>query len=85
VFSNRAVQTEDYDQSAARAASLVPLSEIYIDANLRRSSHEFARSILITLSARLYAANCWCQLLVWSSNQLQEQPFEVARSAPSFL
>jgi membrane fusion protein (multidrug efflux system) len=37
VFSNRAVQTGDYVQTGQRVASLVPLHEIYIDANFKET------------------------------------------------
>jgi membrane fusion protein, multidrug efflux system len=37
VFSNRAVQTGDYVQTGQRVASLVPLSEVYIDANFKET------------------------------------------------
>jgi membrane fusion protein (multidrug efflux system) len=37
VFSNRAVQTGDYVQTGQRVASLVPLGEIYIDANFKET------------------------------------------------
>jgi membrane fusion protein, multidrug efflux system len=37
VFANRAVQTGDYVQTGTRVASLVPLSEVYIDANFKET------------------------------------------------
>jgi membrane fusion protein (multidrug efflux system) len=37
VFSNRAVQTGDYVQTGQRIASLVPLSDIYVDANFKET------------------------------------------------
>ncbi|HEX4043122.1 MAG TPA: HlyD family secretion protein, partial [Xanthobacteraceae bacterium] len=37
VFSNRAVQTGDYVQTGQRLASLVPLSDVYIDANFKET------------------------------------------------
>jgi membrane fusion protein (multidrug efflux system) len=37
VFSNRAVQTGDYVQTGQRVASLVPLHEIYVDANFKET------------------------------------------------
>jgi membrane fusion protein, multidrug efflux system len=37
VFSNRAVQTGDYVQTGQRVASLVPLDDIYIDANFKET------------------------------------------------
>ena len=37
VFSNRAVQTGDYVQVGQRIASLVPLSDVYIDANFKET------------------------------------------------
>jgi membrane fusion protein (multidrug efflux system) len=37
VFSNRAVQTGDYVQTGQRIASLVPLDEVYIDANFKET------------------------------------------------
>jgi membrane fusion protein, multidrug efflux system len=37
VFSNRAVQTGDYVQTGQRVASLVPLREVYIDANFKET------------------------------------------------
>jgi len=37
VFSNRAVQTGDYVQTGQRIASLVPLDDIYIDANFKET------------------------------------------------
>ena len=37
VFGNRAVQTGDYVQTAQRVASLVPLSDVYIDANFKET------------------------------------------------
>ena len=37
VFSNRAVQTGDYVQIGQRLASLVPLDDIYIDANFKET------------------------------------------------
>ncbi len=37
VFSNRAVQTGDYVQTGQRIASLVPLSNVYIDANFKET------------------------------------------------
>jgi membrane fusion protein (multidrug efflux system) len=37
VFGNRAVQTGDYVQTGQRVASLVPLSEVYIDANFKET------------------------------------------------
>ena len=37
VFSNRAVQTGDYVQTGQRVASLVPLSDVYIEANFKET------------------------------------------------
>ncbi len=37
VFSNRAVQTGDYVQTGQRVATLVPLNEVYIDANFKET------------------------------------------------
>ncbi len=37
VFSNRAVQTGDYVQTGQRVAALVPLSEVYIEANFKET------------------------------------------------
>ena len=37
MFSNRAVQTGDYVQTGQRIASLVPLDDIYIDANFKET------------------------------------------------
>ncbi len=37
VFSNRAVQTGDYVQTGQRLGSLVPLSDVYIDANFKET------------------------------------------------
>jgi membrane fusion protein, multidrug efflux system len=37
VFSNRAVQTGDYVQTGQRIASLVPLHEVYVDANFKET------------------------------------------------
>jgi len=37
VFSNRAVQTGDYVQTGQRIATLVPLSDVYIDANFKET------------------------------------------------
>ena len=37
VFSNRAVQTGDYVQTGTRVASLVPLDDVYIDANFKET------------------------------------------------
>jgi membrane fusion protein (multidrug efflux system) len=37
VFSNRAVQTGDYVQVGQRIASLVPLGDVYIDANFKET------------------------------------------------
>jgi membrane fusion protein (multidrug efflux system) len=37
VFSNRAVQTGDYVQTGQRIASLVPLADVYIDANFKET------------------------------------------------
>jgi membrane fusion protein (multidrug efflux system) len=37
VFSNRAVQTGDYVQTGQRIASLVPLGDIYIEANFKET------------------------------------------------
>ena len=37
VFSNRAVQTGDYVQIGQRIASLVPLGDVYIDANFKET------------------------------------------------
>ena len=37
VFSNRAVQTGDYVQTGQRIASLVPLDDIYIEANFKET------------------------------------------------
>ena len=54
VFSNRAVQTGDYVQTGQRVASLVPLGEVYIDANFKET--QLARlhpgqSVLISVDA----------------------------------
>jgi membrane fusion protein, multidrug efflux system len=37
VFSNRAVQTGDYVQTGQRVASLVPLSDVYIEADFKET------------------------------------------------
>jgi membrane fusion protein (multidrug efflux system) len=37
VFSNRAVQTGDYVQTGQRIATLVPLNDVYIDANFKET------------------------------------------------
>jgi membrane fusion protein (multidrug efflux system) len=37
VFSNRAVQTGDYVQTGQRVASLVPLNDVYIEANFKET------------------------------------------------
>ena len=37
VFSNRAVQTGDYVQTGQRVASLVPLDDVYIEANFKET------------------------------------------------
>jgi membrane fusion protein (multidrug efflux system) len=37
VFSNRAVQTGDYVQTGQRVGSLVPLDDVYIDANFKET------------------------------------------------
>ena len=37
VFSNRAVQTGDYVQTGQRVASLVPLDDIYVEANFKET------------------------------------------------
>ena len=37
VFSNRAVQTGDYLQTGQRVASLVPLHDVYVDANFKET------------------------------------------------
>jgi membrane fusion protein, multidrug efflux system len=37
VFSNRAVQTGDYVQTGQRIASLVPLDNVYVDANFKET------------------------------------------------
>lgn len=37
VFGNRAVQTGDYVQTGQRLASIVPLDEVYIDANFKET------------------------------------------------
>ena len=37
VFSNRAVQTGDYVQTGQRVASLVPLDDVYVDANFKET------------------------------------------------
>lgn len=37
VFGNRAVQTGDFVQTGQRIASLVPLNEVYIDANFKET------------------------------------------------
>ncbi|MFY9837469.1 MAG: HlyD family secretion protein [Xanthobacteraceae bacterium] len=37
VFGNRAVQTGDYVQIGQRIASLVPLSDVYVDANFKET------------------------------------------------
>ncbi|HEX4409913.1 MAG TPA: HlyD family secretion protein [Xanthobacteraceae bacterium] len=37
VFSNRAVQTGDYVQTGQRVASLVPLGEVYVEANFKET------------------------------------------------
>jgi membrane fusion protein (multidrug efflux system) len=44
VFSNRAVQTGDYVQTGTRVASLVPLGEVYIDANFKETQLERLRA-----------------------------------------
>ena len=43
VFSNRAVQTGDYVQTGQRIASLVPLSDVYIDANFKETQLAWIR------------------------------------------
>ncbi len=43
VFSNRAVQTGDYVQTGQRIASLVPLDDVYIDANFKETQLERLR------------------------------------------
>jgi membrane fusion protein, multidrug efflux system len=43
VFSNRAVQTGDYVQTGQRVASLVPLRDIYIEANFKETQLERLR------------------------------------------
>jgi membrane fusion protein, multidrug efflux system len=40
VFSNRAVQTGDYVQTGQRVASLVPLRDVYIEANFKETQLE---------------------------------------------
>ena len=40
VFSNRAVQTGDYVQTGQRIASLVPLDDVYVDANFKETQLE---------------------------------------------
>jgi len=37
VFANRAVQTGDFVQTGQRLASLVPLDEVYVDANFKET------------------------------------------------
>jgi membrane fusion protein (multidrug efflux system) len=37
VFANRAVQTGDFMQTGQRLASLVPLDEVYVDANFKET------------------------------------------------
>jgi len=37
VIGNRAVQTGDYVQTGQRLASLVPLDEVYVDANFKET------------------------------------------------
>jgi membrane fusion protein, multidrug efflux system len=37
VFSNRAVQTGDYVQTGQRVGSLVPLDDVYVDANFKET------------------------------------------------
>jgi membrane fusion protein, multidrug efflux system len=43
VFSNRAVQTGDYVQTGQRVASLVPLHDVYVDANFKETQLERIR------------------------------------------
>ena len=43
VFSNRAVQTGDYVQTGQRVASLVPLDDVYVDANFKETQLERIR------------------------------------------
>jgi membrane fusion protein (multidrug efflux system) len=43
VFSNRAVQTGDYVQTGQRIASLVPLDDVYVDANFKETQLERLR------------------------------------------
>jgi membrane fusion protein (multidrug efflux system) len=43
VFSNRAVQTGDYVQTGQRIASLVPLGDVYVDANFKETQLERLR------------------------------------------
>jgi membrane fusion protein (multidrug efflux system) len=43
VFSNRAVQTGDYVQTGQRVASLVPLREVYVEANFKETQLERLR------------------------------------------
>ena len=40
MFSNRAVQTGDYVQTGQRVASLVPLRDVYIEANFKETQLE---------------------------------------------
>ncbi len=40
VFSNRAVQTGDYVQTGQRIASLVPLDDVYVDADFKETQLE---------------------------------------------
>jgi membrane fusion protein (multidrug efflux system) len=40
VFSNRAVQTGDYVQTGQRVASLVPLDDVYVEANFKETQLE---------------------------------------------
>jgi membrane fusion protein (multidrug efflux system) len=54
VFSNRAVQTGDFVQTGQRVASLVPLDEVYIDANFKETQLARLRpgqSVSVTVDA----------------------------------
>jgi len=54
VFSNRAVQTGDYVQTGQRIASLVPLDDVYVDANFKETQLERLRPgqpVLISVDA----------------------------------
>ena len=54
VIGNRAVQTGDYVQTGQRLASLVPLDEVYVDANFKETQLAYLRAgqkVAITVDA----------------------------------